>query len=120
SRSRSESKDIVQRASAAKFVPDVDLARVGLYDNVPLMVSEALGCRLILVANAELQYECCDIHRTSVRTLVRRFEGHLLRSADGIYVVSSMLAGMLHHSYGLKDESLLVVPNGYARDLYRG
>jgi len=110
---------ILKKVYNLKFKPDYILARSVLYDTTPLLLAKKLGCKLIIEHNSPFVYECCFLRNTNTERSVRKYESNILSKADGIYVVSDVLKNMLLLEYpNIKEDKIIVIPNGYMRDLY--
>lgn len=108
----------IEVARRSDFSPDVLLARSPLYDEAPIVIAKELGCKLILEANTPLFYECCDVRKMSMRSLVKVYEKKMLDASAGIYCVSEEVRDMLEEEYGGVFGKAFVVPNGYDSELF--
>jgi len=117
--SRKNAKDILEKVSKENFRPNYIIARSVLYDTIPLILAKKLGCKLIIEHNTPFVYECCNLRKTGTEISIRKFENKILGNADGIYVVSDVLKEMLLLEYpDINKDKMIVIPNGYMKNLY--
>lgn len=101
-----------------KSASTVQLARVGLFDTTPCLLSEKLRIPLVAEWNTPFYYEVGDLRNGSMMSLVKHWELKFLQRADLIYTVSNELNQILLDEYDLPASKLLAVPNGYDPDIY--
>lgn len=107
------------------YKPDVILIRPGLHDPLPLLLKARRKNIIILEINAPMCSEKAVYYRmkgcpVKLWPIYYALESAILRSADGIYVVSKEVEKTIRSSEEGKPFLVKVIPNGVALDRFIG
>lgn len=99
-------------AAAREFRPDVLYERHNLFLLSGAWLKRRLGIPMLLEVNSPLSDERVKFGGLGLERLARWTERHAWRSADHVLPVTRVLADILQAQGGLRDEQLVVIPNG--------
>ena len=103
--------------AAYEFEPDFLYERYAFGNTAGVMAAHRLKKPLVLEVNSPMVLELKKTRGLSLPGLARRMETHIFSEADRVCVVTDVLKGMLMEM-GVKEERLLVTPNGVRLELY--
>lgn len=109
-----------ETALLRRLRPDVLLVRDHALTASPVVTARRLGLPLVLEVNAPPEEGRLYLDEYLHLPFVARWiDAYKLRRADGVAVVSSTLKRLLVESYGLREELVVVAPNGADVERFR-
>lgn len=107
-------------AAIREFEPDVIYDRYNSYSTAAVHAARHANLPLLLEVNAPVAFERTAYEHLQLKLprLAQRYERHILRSADRIFVVSTPLHRHLVDSMGIPADKMVVLPNGADPDVF--
>jgi len=99
------------RQTCRRFSPDFIYERYNLYHLAGALLRRSYRTRLYLEINSPLAEERARFGGLRFRRFAQRLERFTWRSADGVFVVSSVLKQMVAAA-GVAEDRITVIPNG--------
>ena len=100
------------------FIPTHILVRSSVFETTALIIAKKTGAKLICEMNTPFYYEWCITRKLPLRKKVEQWEKNMLFKADYVYAVSTTLKQMYIKHYEIDEKKILVVPNGFDKNLY--
>lgn len=110
--------ELCRKMKKRQFVPTHILVRSSVFETTALIIAKRTKAKLICEMNTPFYYEWCVVRKLPLRRQVEHWEKKLLFKADYIYVVSTELKRMYIEHYGIDKKKILVIPNGFDKNLY--
>ena len=101
-----------------KFYPTHIWVRSSVFETTAIILAKKTGAKLICEMNTPFYYEWCITRQLPLKRQVEKWEKKLLITVDYIYVVSENLKNMYIRHYGIDAKKIVVIPNGYDKELY--